>query len=248
MMYGVVKAILKPILNAVFPVRTEGLHHLPGDGAVILASNHLSFCDSVFLPLVVPRKIVFLGKSDYFTDRSLKGRLTAWFVRQVGTLPVDRSGGAGSDVSLRLGLETLAAGSYLGIYPEGTRSPDGMLYRAKSGVARLAFESGAPVVPVAMINTGLVQPIGTRIPRRHPVIVKFGAPLFARDFFGVAAAPPSAGAHELSDEQRLSARAMADEIMRRIQGLSGQTYVDRYAADVKAERAAAPPTERPDQG
>lgn len=143
---------------------------------MIFASNHLSFSDSIFLPLVVPRKMTFLAKADYFTGTGLKGRLTKMFFTGVGQLPVDRSGGRASSAALDAGLKVLRAGDILGLYPEGTRSPDGRLYKGKTGVARMAIEAGVPVVPVAMINTDKVQPTGTVIPKIQRVGIRFGAP------------------------------------------------------------------------
>ena len=151
--YWIVKAILSPILRLLFRPWVEGAEHIPADGAAILASNHLSFSDSIFLPLVVPRRVTFLAKSDYFTGRGAKGKLKAGFFKGVGQLPVDRSGGKASEAALSTGLRVLREGALLGIYPEGTRSPDGRLYRGKTGVARMALEAGVPVIPVAMINT-----------------------------------------------------------------------------------------------
>ena len=165
MFYWVVKAILTPILRVFFRPWVEGGDHIPPEGPAILASNHLSFSDSIFLPLVVPRRITFLAKADYFTGTGVKGKLTKGFFSGVGQIPIDRSGGAASERALQTGLRVLGGGSLLGLYPEGTRSPDGRLYKGKTGVARMALEAGVPVIPVAMIGTFEVQPQGKVVPR-----------------------------------------------------------------------------------
>ena len=178
MLYWLLRRILLgPLLHAVFRPWVRGLENVPETGPAILASNHLSFSDSFFLPLMVPRRITFLAKSDYFTGPGLKGRLTAAFFRGAGQVPIDRTGGQASDAALRTGLRVLNAGDVLGIYPEGTRSPDGRLYRGKTGVARMALEAGVPVIPVAMIGTDKVQPIGRKVPRLGRVGMVIGEPL-----------------------------------------------------------------------
>src|SRR3954469_23589960 len=226
MWYWIVKAILSPILRLLFRPWVEGLEHVPDKGAAILASNHLSFSDSIFLPLVVPRKITFLAKSDYFTGRSFSGRLKAGFFKGVGQLPVDRSGGKASEAALRTGLRVLGDGKLLGIYPEGTRSPDGRLYRGKTGVARMALEAGVPVIPVAMINTFTVQPPGPVLRKIQRVGVRIGEPLdFSR--------------YEGMEGDRFVLRSVTDEIMYELMQLSGQEYVDVYAASMKERLAAA---------
>jgi 1-acyl-sn-glycerol-3-phosphate acyltransferase len=222
--YWIVKAILTPILRALFRPWVDGLENIPIDGPAILASNHLSFSDSIFLPLMVPRRITFLAKSDYFTGRSVKGRLTAMFFRSVGQLPVDRTGGRASDAALRTGLRVLRRGELLGIYPEGTRSPDGRLYRGKTGVARMALEAGVPVLPVAMVNTREAQPPGRVIPRIRRIGVRIGPPLDFRRYQGLST-------------DRFVLRSVTDEIMYELMQLSGQEYVDQYAAKAKADLA-----------
>jgi 1-acyl-sn-glycerol-3-phosphate acyltransferase len=228
--YWIVKAILTPILRTVFRPRVEGLEHVPAEGGAILASNHLSFSDSIFLPLVVPRRVTFLAKSDYFTSRGLKGRLKAGFFKGVGQLPVDRSGGRASQAALETGKRVLAAGNLLGIYPEGTRSPDGRLYRGKTGVARMALESGVPVIPCAMVNTYEIQPPGKVLPKVMPVVMRIGKPLDFSRYAGM-------------EDDRFVLRSMTDEIMYELMQLSGQEYVDTYAtkakADIEDARAAA---------
>src|SRR6266496_4080309 len=163
--YWVVKAILGPILALVFRPWAEGTENVPREGPAILASNHLSFADHFFGPLPLPRKVTFLAKAEYFTGRGLKGLVSKAFFRGVGQIPVDRAGGQASERALATGLRVLADGRLLGIYPEGTRSPDGRLYRGKTGVARLALESGAPVIPTAMVGTFEFMPPGRLWPR-----------------------------------------------------------------------------------
>ncbi len=163
--YWLVKAILGPILRVVFRPWADGTQNVPREGPAIIASNHLSFSDHFFAPLPIPRKVVFLAKSEYFTGRGLKGMFSRAFFTGVGQIPVDRSGGAASERALRTGLRVLANGHVLGIYPEGTRTPDGRLYRGKTGVARLALEARAPVIPCAMVGTFEFQPPGKLRPR-----------------------------------------------------------------------------------
>ena len=226
MFYWLVKATLGMTLKLIFRPWSEGVHNVPRRGPVILASNHLSFSDHFFGPLPVPRKVVFLAKAEYFTGRGLKGLLTKAFFAGVGQIPVDRGGGQASERALTTGLRVLAQGRVLGIYPEGTRSPDGRLYRGKTGVARLALESGAPVVPCAMIGTFEFQPPGVIRPdmRIRPG-VRFGEPLDFSRFRGRA------------DKETL--RTVTDEIMRAIGKLSSQEYVDIDARQAKAGLAAA---------
>jgi len=222
--------VLGPILRLLFRPRVEGLENLPADGAAILASNHLSFSDSIFLPLMTPRRITFLAKSDYFTGRGVKGRLTAAFFRALGQVPVDRSGGRASEEALATAKRILAEGHLLGVYPEGTRSPDGRLYRGKTGVARMSLEAGVPVIPVAMIDTEKIQPIGKLMPKIMRVGIRIGAPLdFSR--------------YEGLEGDRFVLRSITDEIMYELMTLSGQEYVDMYATRAKADLAAG---RRPD--
>jgi 1-acyl-sn-glycerol-3-phosphate acyltransferase len=223
--YWVLKTvILGPILRLLFRPWVDGAEHIPETGPAIFASNHLSFSDSIFLPLVVPRRMTFLAKSDYFTGEGMKGRLTAAFFKGVGQLPVDRSGGRASEAALRSGLKVLGRGDLLGLYPEGTRSPDGRLYKGKTGVARMALEAGVPVIPVAMIDTDKAQPTGTKIPKLIRVGVRVGTPLdFSR--------------YEGMEGDRFVLRSITDEIMYALMELSGQEYVDMYATAMK-ERIA----------
>lgn len=202
----------------------RGGQYIPESGPAILASNHLAVIDSFFLPLMIQREVVFMGKSDYFTGKGVKGKAVAAFMRGVGTIPVDRTGGRASEAALRTGLNRLDEGGLFGIYPEGTRSPDGRLYRGKTGVARLAVESGAPVLPVAMIGTDIAQPIGRRIPKLVRIGVVIGPPLDFSRYRGLG-------------NDRFVLRSITDEIMRQIQYLSGQEYVDLYAGSVKRKVA-----------
>ena len=224
--YWILKMILTPVLRLFFRPWVEGAEHLPADGAVILASNHLSFSDSIFLPLVVPRRVTFLAKADYFTGTGLKGKLTKGFFHGVGQVPVDRTGGAASEAALGTAVRILRAGKVLGLYPEGTRSPDGRLYRGKTGVARMALEAGVPVIPVAMINTDVVQPTGKKIPHIGRVGVRIGKPLDFSRYAGM-------------EDDRFVLRSITDEIMYELMLLSGQEYVDTYAAKAKADLAIA---------
>ena len=229
MFYGLMKATLGNTLRLFYQPWIRGAQNVPESGGAILASNHLAVIDSFFLPLMMRRPLVFLGKQDYFTGRGVKGKLVAGFMRGVGTIPVDRSGGRAGEAALRTGLRRLEAGDLFGIYPEGTRSPDGRLYRGKTGVARLALKSGAPVIPVAMIGTNVAQPIGTRIPRLRPIGVVIGKPLDFSRYAGL-------------EDDRFVLRSVTDEIMYEIMRLSGQEYVDAYAASVKARGSARPET------
>jgi 1-acyl-sn-glycerol-3-phosphate acyltransferase len=228
--YWVVKAILGPFLTLLFRPWAEGIDNVPREGPAIIAGNHLSFSDHFFGPLPLPRKVTFLAKSEYFTGRGLKGLISRAFIGGVGGIPVDRAGGQASERALATGLRVLSAGRLLGIYPEGTRTPDGRLYRGKTGVARLALESGAPVVPCAMVGTFEFQPPGKIRPRlRIRPGVRFGKPLDFSRYAGLA-------------EDRLVLRAVTDEIMYALMDLSGQEYVDedaqRAKAKLKADRKA----------
>jgi 1-acyl-sn-glycerol-3-phosphate acyltransferase len=229
-LYWVLKwFVLGPWLRLLFRPVVEGRSHLPRRGAAILAGNHLSFCDSIFLPLVVHRRVTFVAKQEYFTGTGIKGRLKKLFFVSTGTIPVDRSGGQAARAAIDTGLRVLGSGNLFGIYPEGTRSPDRRLYRGKTGVARLALEAGVPVIPVAMLNTDEIQPIGKIIPRIRRARIRIGAPL---DFSRYAG---SAG-------DRFVERAITDEIMYELMLLSGREYVDIYAAQVKSGVAPVQPS------
>ncbi|WP_424214956.1 lysophospholipid acyltransferase family protein [Streptomyces sp. BI20] len=219
--------LLGPLLRLLFRPRIEGLEHVPASGAAIVAGNHLSFADHFLMPAILPRRITFLAKAEYFTGPGVKGRLTASFFRAAGQIPVDRSGRAAGQAALREGLGVLARGELLGIYPEGTRSHDGRLYKGKVGVAAMALTAGVVVVPCAMVGTFELQPPGRRLPRLgRRVTIRFGEPLeFSR--------------HAGLEGERLVLRAVTDEIVYAVRELSGQEYVDRYANEVKAEREEA---------
>jgi 1-acyl-sn-glycerol-3-phosphate acyltransferase len=225
--YWVVKAIIGPFLRVIFRPWAEGVDNVPREGPAILASNHLSFSDHFFAPLPLPRKVVFLAKSEYFTGRGIKGLLSRAFFSGLGQIPVDRTGGAASERALRTGLRVLAAGELLGIYPEGTRTPDGRLYRGKTGVARLALEARAPVIPTAMIGGFEFQPPGKLAPRLaiRPG-VRFGKPLDFSRYYGL-------------ENDRIVLRAVTDEIMYQLMELSSQEYVDEYAQRAKGRLAQA---------
>ena len=224
MAYALLKSFLTPLLMLFFRPKVTGLRQVPTTGPVIIASNHLSFSDSIFMPLVVPRKVTFLAKSEYFTSPGLKGLIKKLTFIALGQVPVDRAGGSRSEAALLTGLSVLANGECLGIYPEGTRSPDGRLYRGRTGIARLAMESGAPVIPVAMFNTAEIQPTGKVIPKIMRVKMIFGEPMY---FSGKDSSNPE----EL--------RKATDSIMKRLQELSGQEYVDIYASQAKEAIAEA---------
>lgn len=220
--YWLVKAVLTPILRLFFRPTIKGGQNLPVDGGAILAGNHTTFIDNFIIPLVVPRRVTFLAKSDYFTGRGLKGRLQKSFFSGVGMIPIDRSGGKASEAAIGTGLRILAEGELLGLYPEGTRSPDGRLYRGKTGVARMALEAGVPVVPVGLVGMFALQPAGRRVPRRGKVEVRIGRPLDFSRYAGM-------------EDDRFVLRSITDEIMYELMVLSGQEYVDTYATKAKAE-------------
>jgi 1-acyl-sn-glycerol-3-phosphate acyltransferase len=216
--------VLGPLLRVLFRPWVRGMENIPTSGAAILASNHLSFSDSIFLPLMSRRPVVFLAKSEYFTGKGIKGALTRWFFKSTGQLPIDRSGGKASEASLNTGLGVLGQGQVLGIYPEGTRSPDGRLYRGRTGIARMVLEAKVPVIPVAMIDTEKVQPIGQKMPKIRRIGIIVGEPLDFSRFDGM-------------EGDRIVLRAVTDEIMYELKQLSGQEYVDAYASSVKEKRA-----------
>ncbi|MEI5102472.1 lysophospholipid acyltransferase family protein [Streptomyces sp. PmtG] len=226
MFYVVLKYVLiGPLLRLMFRPRIEGLEHIPESGAAIVAGNHLSFSDHFLMPAILKRRITFLAKAEYFTGPGVRGRLTAAFFRSAGQIPVDRSGKEAGQAAIREGLGVLRKGELLGIYPEGTRSHDGRLYKGKVGVAAMALKAQVPVIPCAMIGTFEAQPPGQVVPRFQRVTIRFGAPLEFSRYAGM-------------DGEKAVLRAVTDEIMYEILGLSGQEYVDKYAAVVKAEEAA----------
>jgi 1-acyl-sn-glycerol-3-phosphate acyltransferase len=209
-----------PLLKTLFRPWVVGQENIPRTGGAILASNHLSVIDSVFLPLYLDRRISFLAKSEYFTGKGLKGWATRTFMMATGQLPIDRSGGKASEASLNTGLRILGGGDLLGIYPEGTRSPDGKMYRGRTGVARMVLEAGVPIIPIAMVDTEKMMPIGTTLPRLRRIGIIIGEPLDFSRFEGM-------------EGDRFILRSITDELMYEMQRLSKQEYVDVYATSVK---------------
>jgi len=221
MWYWLFKYIfMGPLLSLLGRPKVEGLEYVPSSGPAILASNHLAVADSFYLPLVVRRRITFLAKSEYFTGTGLKGRLTAWFYTVAGQVSIDRANADAAQAALDTAKRLLGQGKLLGMYPEGTRSPDGRLYKGKTGLARLALQTGVPVIPVAMIGTNVVNPPGSKMWRFGRVTVRFGKPMDFSRFEGMAG-------------NRFIERAVTDEVIYELMGLSGQEYVDIYAASVK---------------
>jgi 1-acyl-sn-glycerol-3-phosphate acyltransferase len=224
--YKLAQLTLGVMLKIVFRPWAEGAANVPQRGPAIIASNHLSFSDHFFGPLPLRRQVIFLAKSEYFTGRGLKGLFSKIFFSALGQIPVDRGGGAAGERALRTGLRVLADGQLLGIYPEGTRSPDGRMYRGKTGIARLALEGQVPVIPCAMVGTFEFMPPGQTRPNfRIRPGVRFGEPMDFSRFYGKA-----------TDRQAL--REVTDEVMREILRLSGQEYVDIYAQTAKQRLAA----------
>jgi len=221
MFYWIMKHwVIGPLMTTVFRPWVKGLENMPRTGPVIVVCNHLSFVDSVFLPLVVDRQMAFLAKSDYFTGPGIKGWAIRFFMTSAGQLPIDRSGGKASEASLNAGLQVLAEGKVLSMYPEGTRSPDGRMFRGRTGVARIILEANVPVIPAAVIDTDKVMPLGTSFPKVHKVGVVLGAPLDFSRFRGM-------------ESDRFVLRAITDEIMHEMNKLSGQDYVDVYASTLR---------------
>ncbi len=228
MLYWVLKAVLTPILRVVYRVRVDGREHLPARGPVILAANHRSFMDSLFLPLVVARRVTFVAKAEYFDDPK-----TAWFFRAVGQIPIRREGGSAGERALASATEVLERGAVFGIYPEGTRTRDGFLHRGHTGVARLALRTGAPIVPIGLIGTDEVQPTDKKLPRLfRPVRIRFGAPIPVDHY-----AEP--------EHDHLVLRRITDEVMFEIRELSGYEYVDTYSTKRADERGGHDVAEEP---
>ena len=217
--------LIGPLLRLFFPCKVSGTENIPDDGGVILVGNHISVSDSFFAPLHMKRRVTFLAKSEYFTEKGLKGLFKRWFFTGMGQVPIDRGGASAAHDALMTGVRLLKEGKALGIYPEGTRSPDGRLYKGKTGVARMALESGVPVVPMVMIGTDKVNPIGSKMWRPHRIELIVGRPMDFSRYEGLAG-------------DRFVERSMTDEIMYRIMELSGQEYVDIYAAKAKSDLAA----------
>ncbi|SED55963.1 1-acyl-sn-glycerol-3-phosphate acyltransferase [Streptomyces sp. TLI_105] len=228
LIYGAMKFSIGGSLKLAFRPWVEGLENIPAEGPAILASNHLSFSDSFFLPAVLDRKVTFIAKAEYFTTPGVKGKLTAAFFKGVGQLPVDRSGARGAgEAAIKAGIEVIEGGGLFGIYPEGTRSPDGRLYRGKpGGLARVALATGAPVIPVAMIDTEKIQPPGKVVPKLMRPGIRIGKPLDFTRYQGM-------------EGDRFILRSVTDEVMYEIMKLSGQEYVDIYATAAKRQIAEA---------
>ena len=221
MWYWLFKYIfMGPLLTLLGRPKIEGLEHIPSSGPAILASNHLAVADSFFLCLVVRRRITYLAKAEYFTGTGLKGWFTRWFYTVAGQVPIDRTDSDAAQAALDTAERLLNEGKLLGMYPEGTRSPDGRLYKGKTGLARLALETGVPVIPVAMIGTNVVNPPGSKMWRFGRVTVRFGEPMDFSRFEGL-------------EGNRFIERAVIDEVIYELMGLSGQEYVDIYAASIK---------------
>jgi len=216
--------VIGPLLTTVFRPWVTGLENVPRTGPIIVVCNHLSFVDSIFLPLMIDRQMAFLAKSDYFTGKGLKGWLVRFFMTSAGQLPIDRTGGKASEASLNAGLQILAEGGVLAIYPEGTRSPDGGMYRGRTGVARMILEAHVPVIPAAVIGTEKVMPLGSTIPKVHKVGVVIGKPLDFSRFEGM-------------ESDRFVLRSITDEIIYEMNKLSEQEYVDVYASTIRSQKA-----------
>lgn len=228
MFYWLLKLVLVgPVLKGVFRPYAEGTENVPAEGAAILASNHLSYADWLFMPATIPRRVTFVAKAEYFTSPGVKGWLQRRFFAGAGQVPIDRSGGRAAEGAISTGLRILRDGELFGIYPEGTRSHDGRLYRGKTGLARIALEAKVPVIPVAVIGTDVLAPPGRLFGRYARPCVRFGKPLdFSR--------------YEGMESDRFVLRSITDEVMYEIMQLSGQEYVDVYASRAKedAHRAA----------
>ncbi len=226
MFYWLAKYVLVgPFLRLFFPTKITGTKYIPESGGAILVANHVAVADSFFLPLHIKRRVSFLAKAEYFTGTGLNGRLKKIFFSGMGQIPVDRTGANAAQDALNTGVRLLKDGHILGIYPEGTRSPDGRLYKGKTGVARMALEAGVVVIPVATFNTEKVNPIGSKMWRPARVRIEIGRPLDFSRYEGMAG-------------DRFVERSMTDEIMYRLMEMTGQEYVDVYAAKVKAELEA----------
>ncbi|WP_031467699.1 lysophospholipid acyltransferase family protein [Sciscionella sediminilitoris] len=242
MFYYVLKyLLLGPVLRLFFRPEIEGLENIPREGGALMASNHLAVLDSFLFPLMVPRRITFPAKREYFTEPGLKGRFKKTFFTAAGQVPIDRTSANAAQAALDTCVRLLRDGNLVGIYPEGTRSPDGKLYKGKTGMARIALQAEAPIIPVAMFGTDKANPIGSRLPKPAKVHIKIGKPLEFSRYAGL-------------DGDRFVERSITDEVMYELMELSGQTYVDVYAQKVKDDLAAkqagavALPAQREDRG
>ena len=221
MLYWLMKwVLLGPLLRLAFRPEVRGAENLPRTGGALVASNHLAVIDSFVLPLMVPRRMAFPAKAEYFTTPGLKGTLQRWFFTGMGQVPIERGNGRAARAALDTGIGVLREGRLFGIYPEGTRSPDGRLYKGRTGVARMALEAEVPVVPVAMIGTDRANPVGSRFWRPAKITIVIGEPLDFSRYLGIA-------------NDRQVERALTDEVMYALMELSGQEYVDVYASKAK---------------
>jgi 1-acyl-sn-glycerol-3-phosphate acyltransferase len=228
-LYRTLELTVAPVLRAAYRPKVTGLENVPRSGAVILAGNHISFADEIFTPLAARRQVFYLAKSEYFTSPGLRGKAMAAFFGGIGQVPVERGDMRAAAASVDVCVKVLAQGRAFGIYPEGTRSPDGRLYRFRTGIARIALRTGVPVVPVGLVGTDRVQPPGTRRWRLTRVAVHFGTPL---DFSGRA-----------EDERRAAVlREVTESVRRAVQGLTGQQYVPAYASSIKASSSGGSDT------
>lgn len=213
--------VMGPLLKFFGRPTVRGAEHIPPSGGALIASNHLAVADSFYMPLQIRRRVTFLAKQEYFTTPGIKGKLMKFFFSSAGQVPVDRTSGSAAQAAIDTAKRLLGKGALVGIYPEGTRSPDGRLYRGKTGAARMAIESGVPIIPVVMVGTDEVNPIGSRMWRRGHVQTIFGPPVKFDDI-------------DLTTNPRAAERLVTNRIMKALQDLSGQEYVDLYAAKVKA--------------
>ncbi|SDS11813.1 lysophospholipid acyltransferase family protein [Microlunatus soli] len=227
--------ILGPGVDRLFRPNYEGVHNVPKIGPAILASNHLSYVDWMFIPLALHRRVTFVAKSDYFTGAGVRGWAQRRFFKGTGQVPVDRSGGRASESALQAGQKVLRRGELFGIFPEGTRSHDGRLYKGRTGVARLALEAGVPVIPTAVTGTDVIAPTGKVLAKVISPTVTFGEPLDFGRYVGLST-------------DRFILRSVTDEIMYAIMELSGQTYVDSYATSARAKPTEAPDEPPPPEG
>lgn len=225
MLYWLLKyVVLGPLFHVIYRPKVTGRNNIPKKGPLVIVGNHLSVIDSFFMPMYVPRTVNFLAKSDYFTGKGIKGWATRVFMNGTGQIPIDRSGGRASEASLNTGLSVLGNGGALALYPEGTRSPDGKLYRGRTGVARMILEANCVVVPAVMVGSHEMLPIGAKFPKRVPLEIRFGEPLDFSRFAG-------------TDGDRFVLRSITDQIMVALHDLGEQEYVDVYASTAKAQLA-----------
>lgn len=223
--------LLGPLLRLLGRPEADGLRHVPRTGPVIIAANHLAMLDSMYLALVLPRRVTFLAKQEYFTGTGFKGRFQRWFFTVAGQVPVNRTGGTAAADALAAATKIVETGGVWAIHPEGTRSPDGRVYRGRTGALRVAMATGAPVIPVVLAGTDKVNPRGRRLPRFGKVRISFGPPRYYPH------RTPSPAVHTGTDAPVCQVRAATDELMRELAARSGRNYVDRYAATFRSNRS-----------